>query len=81
MKKLTEAYTAYRELKDSEHWQPNINEKLRKEIKAVLVANENELNKRIAEVLQVVQKEVEAAIGEARLNNTDRDFEKVLEFV
>lgn len=31
-------------------------------------------------MLLVVQKEVEAAIAEARLNNTDKDFEKVLEF-
>ena len=47
----------------------------------MLVTNENELIKRISEVLQIVQKEVEAALGEARLNNTDKDFEKVLEFM
>ena len=39
-----------------------------------LATNENELNKRIAEVLQLVQKEVEAALADARLNNTDKDF-------
>lgn len=39
------------------------------------------MNKRIAEVLLVVQKEVENAISDARINNTDRDFEKVLEFM
>jgi hypothetical protein len=65
-------------LKDSETWQPNINERLRKEIKAVLSNNEAELTKRIAEVLLVVQKEVDNAIADARLNNTDKDFEKLL---
>lgn len=81
MKKLTEAYTAYRQLKESDRWQPNINKRLREEIRTMLALNETELNKRIAEVMQVVQKEVEAALAEARLNNTDKDFEKVLEFV
>jgi hypothetical protein len=47
----------------------------------VLSNNEVELTKRIAEVLLIVQKEVESAIVDARLNNTDKDFEKVLEFI
>lgn len=54
---------------------------MRKEIKQILTVNEAEMNKRIAEVLLVVQKEVENAISDARINNTDRDFEKVLEFM
>jgi hypothetical protein len=32
-------------------------------------------------VLVVVQREVDNSVAEARINNTDKDFEKILEFV
>lgn len=32
-------------------------------------------------MLVVVQREVDNAVAEARINNTDKDFEKILEFL
>lgn len=32
-------------------------------------------------MLVVVQREVDNSVAEARINNTDKDFEKILEFV
>lgn len=78
MKSLNEFYEKYRKLKESNTWQPNINEAKIKEIKEILAAMDNEISKKVNEILNGVYKEVEIAINELKTNNRDADFEKII---
>ena len=47
MKKLNEFYEKYRTTKESNKWQPNINDVKTKEIKDLIAIMESELSKKI----------------------------------
>lgn len=78
MKKLNEFYEKYRILKESDKWQPNINEKKIKEIKELLAVMDNELSRKVNEILNGVYKEVDISLNELKSNNKDSDFERIL---